>query len=362
MSNTTSTPLPPIVTTPSSNRQSGNWPNSILNPQSRRHLSTTNPIFGSARSVPVPANPVTMSPSPPLRSPASGPSSDEYTPQRGRSESRSSSLPPNIHATTSSDGSPPADSHDRRSVKHLTCFWWKEKGSCKYSEEECLYAHSDTGRYTDPPRQLHPDEPAKAGRNLARALGDLNLRGHRSSSSLINTPTTSRPTTPVAAYGARPLTPSMISLYQAPPTFDLDAPALRAELALYRNIIETATQEKQLMIDLIHDLKDNIAESKTTITQLKQEKDGLARENQALKAATVYQASSNPFGAIGTSTSGLGHGLGGTFVGQMGQSIPAWAPAHSSTTPARPDTPNTNPSDDGEYEAVRSLRSRGPGY
>lgn len=146
MSNTTSTPLPPIVTTPSSNRQSGNWPNSILNPQSRRHLSTTNPIFGSARSVPVPANPVTMSPSPPLRSPASGPSSDEYTPQRGRSESRSSSLPPNIHATTSSDGSPPADSHDRRSVKHLTCFWWKEKGSCKYSEEECLYAHSDTGK------------------------------------------------------------------------------------------------------------------------------------------------------------------------------------------------------------------------
>jgi hypothetical protein len=26
---------------------------------------------------------------------------------------------------------------DRRSVKHLTCFWWWEKGECKYSDDEC---------------------------------------------------------------------------------------------------------------------------------------------------------------------------------------------------------------------------------
>ena len=26
---------------------------------------------------------------------------------------------------------------DRRSVKHLTCFWWWEKGECKHSDEEC---------------------------------------------------------------------------------------------------------------------------------------------------------------------------------------------------------------------------------
>lgn len=29
------------------------------------------------------------------------------------------------------------NSHNRRSVKHLTCFWWWEKGDCKYSDEEC---------------------------------------------------------------------------------------------------------------------------------------------------------------------------------------------------------------------------------
>ncbi len=26
---------------------------------------------------------------------------------------------------------------DHRSVKHLTCFWWWEKGECKYSDEDC---------------------------------------------------------------------------------------------------------------------------------------------------------------------------------------------------------------------------------
>ena len=46
--------------------------------------------------------------------------------------------------------------HGKPSVKHLTCFWWKEKGDCRFREEDCLYAHHDTGLYADPPRQVIP--------------------------------------------------------------------------------------------------------------------------------------------------------------------------------------------------------------
>jgi hypothetical protein len=46
--------------------------------------------------------------------------------------------------------------HGKPSVKHLTCFWWKEKGDCRFKEEDCLYAHHDTGLYADPPRQVIP--------------------------------------------------------------------------------------------------------------------------------------------------------------------------------------------------------------
>ena len=107
--------------------------------QAYRTPTGSNSILGSARTVSFPDNPVTMSQSPPQLSPAS--TSSESTPLRGRSESRSSSLPPIIRSANPSD-----ESVRRSSVKHLTCFWWKEKGSCKYTEEECLYAHYDTGK------------------------------------------------------------------------------------------------------------------------------------------------------------------------------------------------------------------------
>ena len=42
------------------------------------------------------------------------------------------------------------------SVKRLTCFWWRERGFCKFVEEDCLYAHYDTGLYADPPRGYVP--------------------------------------------------------------------------------------------------------------------------------------------------------------------------------------------------------------
>lgn len=52
----------------------------------------------------------------------------------------------------------PATPHPygKPSVKHLTCFWWKVKGDCRFSEIDCLYAHHDTGLLADAPRQVTP--------------------------------------------------------------------------------------------------------------------------------------------------------------------------------------------------------------
>ncbi|KAL2389209.1 hypothetical protein RJ035_002499 [Blastomyces gilchristii] len=54
---------------------------------------------------------------------------------------------------------------DRPSVKHLTCWWWNEKGQCKYSVDECLYAHHKTGKVADAPRQVKP-----GGKSLVQFL------------------------------------------------------------------------------------------------------------------------------------------------------------------------------------------------
>ncbi|KAK2766067.1 hypothetical protein FQN54_007582 [Arachnomyces sp. PD_36] len=63
-----------------------------------------------------------------------------------------------------------SDNSNKPSVKHLTCWWWYEKGQCRYRESDCLYAHHDTGLVADAPRQIKPGEPALAGRSLDRAL------------------------------------------------------------------------------------------------------------------------------------------------------------------------------------------------
>lgn len=40
------------------------------------------------------------------------------------------------------------------SVKHLTCYFWAKNGSCKFSDEDCLYAHRDTGKVAQGPLQV----------------------------------------------------------------------------------------------------------------------------------------------------------------------------------------------------------------
>ncbi|MCJ1245165.1 hypothetical protein MMC30_002366 [Trapelia coarctata] len=52
-----------------------------------------------------------------------------------------------------------------KSVKHLTCFYWRTYGKCNKTEEQCLYAHHLTGQLADEPKHLEPGRPAVAGRN-----------------------------------------------------------------------------------------------------------------------------------------------------------------------------------------------------
>jgi hypothetical protein len=137
----------------------------IVNPL-RRAISGNNPNSSATRTVSFNANPVTMSQSPPQLS-LSSDTSDSAALQ-GRDPPRSASVPPTMGSNNSSD-----DLASRSSVKHLTCFWWKEKGTCKFSEDECLYAHHDTGKshliqtpYHDPldlttcDRSLHRSSPS----------------------------------------------------------------------------------------------------------------------------------------------------------------------------------------------------------
>lgn len=62
--------------------------------------------------------------------------------------------PPNFSYTGSK--SSPSSGHSAPSVKHLTCYFWAKSGVCKWSEDECLYAHRDTGKIANGPLQVEP--------------------------------------------------------------------------------------------------------------------------------------------------------------------------------------------------------------
>lgn len=161
----------------------------------------------------------------------------------------------------------------------------------------------------------------------------------------------------------------MLSRAQSPSSYEniQEAQDVQSQITLYRNVIATTTQEKQLMLEVILDLKSTVSELKAAVGQLESDKNILARENQALKSAVAFQQpTANRYGAIGSgAVPGLGHGLGNTntFTSQLTASVPAWAPrsAPLPTADRRPGTPNTNPSDDGDYEDMRAVR-RASGY
>ncbi|ETI23833.1 hypothetical protein G647_05639 [Cladophialophora carrionii CBS 160.54] len=183
---------------------------------------------------------------------------------------------------------------DRRSVKHLTCFWWWEKGECKYSDDECLYAHYDTGHYTAAPRQVVPGEPAKAGKSLERALTKLALT-NRSSASLaslgtFNGNTTerdnlsvgsgalSRPETPFSSR-SRPGTPS--------PRGSVDfgyAAQLRNDNDFLRGLVQQTQREKRALMDTIEGLQSEKSQLTAQLGNMKEERTTLLEEREALQA------------------------------------------------------------------------------
>lgn len=50
----------------------------------------------------------------------------------------------------------PSKSVHPPSVKHLTCYFWAKNGNCKWSDDECLYAHHETGKIANGPMQVEP--------------------------------------------------------------------------------------------------------------------------------------------------------------------------------------------------------------
>lgn len=62
--------------------------------------------------------------------------------------------------SSSSSSSPP-------SVKHLTCYFWAKNGVCKWTDDECLYAHYNTGKTANGPLQVEPGREFPCNFHLA---------------------------------------------------------------------------------------------------------------------------------------------------------------------------------------------------
>ncbi|MCJ1288126.1 hypothetical protein MMC26_007481 [Xylographa opegraphella] len=62
------------------------------------------------------------------------------------------------------------DADQLKSVKHLTCFYWRKYGKCSKADEVCLYAHYNTGHIAEEPMHMAPGLPAVAGRNARSQL------------------------------------------------------------------------------------------------------------------------------------------------------------------------------------------------
>jgi hypothetical protein len=182
---------------------------------------------------------------------------------RGRPVPGSSSLPssPKFRSAT-------PHPYGKPSVKHLTCFWWKIKGSCRFAEDDCLYAHRDTGILADAPRQVAPGgkhrslhfsactdsvqfllEPAKAGRHLEKAMENLRSKRNPSTSSLS------------ASMVANPSTPEGQNTFGIATTpVDTEAlqeriSSLQADVQFLRGLVEQSSKEKSILMISIEGLQ-----------------------------------------------------------------------------------------------------------
>lgn len=184
-----------------------------------------------------------------------------------------------------------------------------------------------------------------------------------------------RPNTPigVGGYGSRPITPSLLARAHSPAPLQVpqEIIALQNELGFYKAMAATNQQEKNILIDMIHNLQADTAELKDHVAQLESEKAAALRDVEALKAVTIYQPRTvtNPYGPIGpiqpssfgastnnidpqvASASAFDNGFTRrSNVGIIGPAppTPSWRTAPRRDAPvARTASPaNTNPSDE----------------
>lgn len=212
--------------------------------------------------------------------PNRGPQPPTPTAKGGRAV-RPSSLPRRSHHSckSSQSGYGTPHPHGKPSVKHLTCFWWKEKGDCRFKEEDCLYAHRDTGLYADPPRQVIPGgeiqvvqrpstpccnlltnhdhlEPAMAGKSLDRALKKLHSDFNKSPGSLksmspeiIHADMASRSGT----LGTEP--PTSPTVFEQLKGIENAYAAVKSDNVFLRSLVEQNTKEKSILITTVDNLQ-----------------------------------------------------------------------------------------------------------
>ena len=74
-----------------------------------------------------------------------------YSGYGGHGPSHTNPIPSVAGNTTSPRAHP-----DKPSVKHLTCYYWHKLGKCRFSDDECLYAHFNTGQLAEAPQKVEP--------------------------------------------------------------------------------------------------------------------------------------------------------------------------------------------------------------
>ncbi|KAK7894240.1 hypothetical protein LTR67_005998 [Exophiala xenobiotica] len=225
-----------------------------------------------------------------VRNPQGEEESEEEVRAQSRTQPHSREPSPSLHSSEEDPKTP--SSHSRRSVKHLTCFWWWEKGHCRFSDEECLYSHYDTGHHTSAPRQVIPGEPAKAGKSLERELNKLGIH-HRSSTSLSSiNPThgngtgsssitgSSRPVSPSPFGGdrasSRPATPATIEAGQVA--------QLRTDNDFLRTLVQQSQHEKATLVQVIESLKKEKDQLQSQSETMSTERTNLLHEREILHA------------------------------------------------------------------------------
>lgn len=246
---------------------------------------------------------------------------------RGRGMSRSSSVPAAMNTTAKKTV------NSTSSVRHMTCFWWKEKGHCSKSSDDCAYAHYDTGLYTRAPQHLFPGEKALAGRKLERAQRNLAVQYvHGSSGSLVSLAG--------SRHGSRPVTPNFDTsasremnefqmsngpsraahrqfLYASeaervptPSPTEVEFHRLGHDNELLKNLVEQNSKEKAILIGTIESLQANSKSLNAELEGLRLAQEQLLAEREGLHTRLAeldhrqqiqmpIRSASHPFGPIG---------------------------------------------------------------